>query len=246
MFIPIGDDNSLIKKTPIVTYALIAINVLVWVLLQKMSGNSAFSNAFSTVPAEILTGHDVVTNPQVITDEQTGLQYHYPGLGETPIPVYLTLITSMFMHGGWMHLLGNMLYLFIFGDNIENLLGKTRFIFFYLGTGIIAGLSHVFSVYFAHQSSITPCLGASGAISAILGAYLILFPKARVKMLIFYIVANVPAFVVLGLWIGLQIFSSLGTSNDGVAYAAHIGGFIAGLLLVKTFIKTTTANVTSH
>jgi membrane associated rhomboid family serine protease len=237
MFIPLADDNTAIKKKPLVTYALIAANLVVWVALQKMSGNSPFSNAFSTVPAEILTGHDVITNPQIITDPQTGLQYHYPGLGITPIPVYLTLITSMFMHGGWMHLLGNMLYLFIFGDNIENLLGRKRFLFFYLGTGIIAGLSHVFSVYFTNQSSITPCVGASGAISAILGAYLILFPKARVKMLIFYIIANVPAFVVLGLWIGLQIFSSLGTSNDNVAYAAHIGGFIAGLVLVKFVVK---------
>ena len=170
MFIPLADDNSERTIIPYVTYVFIGINVLVWILAQGMSGESAFTYAFSTVPAEILTGQDIITEPQVYTDVNTGYRFLIPGLQETPIPVYLTTITSMFMHGSWMHLAGNMLYLWIFGDNIENRLGHKRYVLFYLLCGVIASLSHVFSTVMSTQNSLVPSLGASGAISGQSGA----------------------------------------------------------------------------
>lgn len=240
MLMPISDDNSDIKIRPYVNYALIIANVLVWIVFQGMSGDSTFTYAYSTVPAEILTGNDIVTQSQVITDQYSGIQYEIPGLQVTSIPVYFTLFTSMFMHGGWGHLLGNLLYLWIFGDNLENRLGHGRYLVFYLLTGIIASLSHVFSTYFLQQSSITPSLGASGAISGVLGGYLLLFPKLKVKAIFLYQIVIIPASLALGVWIVFQIISGLGVlggGGGGVAYAAHIGGFIAGLLLIKFFDK---------
>ena len=129
--IPIGDDNSDRRITPVINYALIAINILVFIFLQGMGSNVLFTYAYSTVPAEILQGRDIITEAQRIVDQATGQEYLIPGLQATPIPVYLTLITSMFMHGGWAHLLGNMLYLWVFGDNIENKLGHGRYLLFY-------------------------------------------------------------------------------------------------------------------
>lgn len=242
---PIGDDNSAIKERPYITYALIALNVLVWVLFQGMSGNSEFTYAFSTVPAEIITGRDMVTQAQTYIDPNTNIEYYIPGLNVTPIPVYFTLFTSMFMHGSWMHLGGNMLYLFIFGDNLEHRLGKGRYLFFYLLTGVIASLSHVFSTYFQQQSSVIPSLGASGAISGVLGGYMLLFPKLKVKALFLYQIIIIPAYIALGVWIGFQIVSGLlSGSGSGVAYAAHVGGFIAGLVLIKFFDKKTVVAIT--
>jgi membrane associated rhomboid family serine protease len=239
MLFPISDDNSDRTIKPIVNYVLIILNILVFIFLQGMGGNIGFTYSFSTVPAEILTGTDIVTQSQVIVDQATGHQFQIPGLGVTPIPVYLTLVTSMFMHGGWMHLAGNMLYLWIFGDNIENRLGHSRYIVFYLLCGVLASLSHVFATFFTAQNSLIPSLGASGAISGVLGAYMLLFPQRKVNMLLlFRIPFSVPAWVALGFWIGFQIISGLGIlggNEDGVAYAAHIGGFIAGILLIKFF-----------
>lgn len=238
MLFPIGDDNSQITIRPYVNYALIAVNVLVWVFFQGMNGESAFTYAYSTVPAEILTGKDIVTEAQTFTDQYTGIQYLIPGLQPTHIPVYFTLLTSMFMHGSWAHIFGNMLYLFIFGDNIENRLGHKKYLLFYLLTGIIASLSHVFSTYFLQQSSITPSLGASGAISGVLGGYILLFPKLKVKAIFLYQIVVIPASLALGVWILFQVISGLGLlggNEGGVAYAAHIGGFMAGLLLIKLF-----------
>jgi len=219
--LPIGDDDSDRRMAPLVNYALIAINILVFVLLQGMGGNEKFTYAYSTVPAEILTGKDI----------SAGV------LEPTPIPVYFTLITSMFMHGGWAHLLGNMLFLWVFGDNIENRIGHIRYLFFYLVCGIIASLSHVF---LAGDDSLIPRLGASGAISGVLGGYLLLFPSRRVRVIMGRGVSQVPAFVVLGIWIVFQVISQMGMlggeqGGGGVAYAAHIGGFIAGLALIKLF-----------
>lgn len=236
MLLPIGDDNSAITTRPYVTYLLIAVNVLVWILFQQMDGNSPFTYAYSTVPAEILTGKDIVTAAVIKTDEYTGIQFLIPALQPTNIPVYLTLLTAMFMHGSWMHLLGNMLYLFIFGDNLEHRLGWKRYLIFYLLTGIIASLSHVLSTYFLQQSTITPSLGASGAISGVLGGYMLLFPKLKVKAIFLYQIIVIPAALALGIWIAFQIVSGmLSGGGGGVAYAAHIGGFVAGLLLIKIF-----------
>ena len=240
---PIGDDNSDRTITPYVNYLIIALNVIVFIFLQGLSGDSAFTYSYSTVPGEILTGHDIVTDPSVFTDPNSGQRFSVPGLGPTNIPVYLTLISSMFMHGGIAHIAGNMLYLWIFGDNIENALGHKRYLLFYLLCGIIASLSHVFATKLLGQNLLTPSLGASGAISGVLGAYILLFPRRRVTMFFVRLITHVSAFWAIGIWIVFQIVSGLGmlggSDTGGVAYAAHIGGFLAGLLLIKLFMPRT-------
>jgi len=240
---PIGDDNSDRTITPYVNYLIIALNVIVFIFLQGLSGDSAFTYSYSTVPGEILTGHDIVTDPSVFTDPNSGQRFSVPGLGPTNIPVYLTLISSMFMHGGIAHIAGNMLYLWIFGDNIENALGHKRYLLFYLLCGIIASLSHVFATKLLGQNLLTPSLGASGAISGVLGAYILLFPRRRVTMFFIRLITHVSAFWAIGIWIVFQIVSGLGmlggSDTGGVAYAAHIGGFLAGLLLIKLFMPRT-------
>ena len=228
---PIGDDNSEITITPYVNYLFIGINVLVFVLLQQLGSNDSFSYAFSLVPREVTTGVDLtgvipVTNSagQVLGEIQ-----HF----QTPLPVYFNFLSSMFMHGDIMHIFGNMLFLWIFGDNLENLLGHIRFAVFYLVCGFAAALAQVL----LEPNSLIPMLGASGAISGVLGGYLLLFPQRQVRAIIFNFLTTVPAFVALGLWIGYQIL--LGylapAGQGGVAYAAHIGGFIAGFVLIKLF-----------
>jgi membrane associated rhomboid family serine protease len=231
---PIGDDNSDMRTVPYVTYVLIAINVIVFVLLQGLGANEKFTLAWSTVPQEIVTGKDVVTTTQ--TDESTGIQM--PGLQPTPISVYLTLLTSMFMHASIAHIFGNMLYLWIFGDNVEDRLGHLRYLIFYLVCGVLASLAHVISQVMLSGNLLVPSLGASGAISAILGAYLLLFPKRQVLVIIMSFVRQyVPAIVAVGLWFVLQLVQSSGIlgGGGGVAYGAHIGGFIAGVVLIKLF-----------
>ena len=152
---------------------------------------------------------------------------------QTPLPVYFNFLSSMFMHGDIMHIFGNMLFLWIFGDNLENLLGHVRFAAFYIVCGFAAALAQVVM----EPGSAIPMLGASGAISGVLGGYLILFPQRQVRALIFNFLTTVPAFVALGLWIGYQILSGYlaPAGQGGVAYAAHIGGFIAGVVLIKLF-----------
>ncbi len=228
---PIGDDNSDRTVTPIVNYLLIAVNVLVFVFLQGLGGNDVFTYAFSLVPQEIITGIDI-TSTQVVTDAltgETGRIDHQP----TPLPVYFNFFSSMFMHGGFMHLFGNVLFLWVFGDNLENRLGHIRYAAFYLVCGFAAALAQILM----DTGSIIPMLGASGAISGVLGGYLLLYPKRRVRAIVFNFLTEVPAYVALGIWIAFQIIqgylSPAGTG--GVAYAAHIGGFIAGLVLVKLF-----------
>jgi membrane associated rhomboid family serine protease len=230
--IPLGDNNDDRKLTPYVNYALIAANILVFVLFQQLGANANFILSYSTVPAEILSGTDVTEN----------------GLLATPIPVYGTLLTSMFMHGSIAHIGGNMLYLWVFGDNLENRMGHARYLAFYLICGLIASLSHVLLASVMGKDMFIPSLGASGAISGVLGGYLLLFPKNQVRVLAVAVVITVPAFVTLGLWIALQLFSGWGSLSDsegggGVAYAAHIGGFIAGLLLVRFFARSAQANL---
>jgi membrane associated rhomboid family serine protease len=237
---PISDDNSDRHITPYVNYIFIAINIFVFIFLQGMGTNYVFTYAFSTVPAEILTGTDIVTAGEVFRDPNTGQTFQMPGLQVTPIHPWLTTITSMFMHGGWGHILGNMLFLWIFGDNIENRLGHSRYFTFYMICGILASLSHVYATAFLGHNTEIPSLGASGAISGVMGAYLILFPKRKVNVLLLRFIVAVPALVALGMWILLQIISGmgmLGGQSDGVAYAAHIGGFLAGMLLIKLFDK---------
>ena len=202
--LPIGDDDSARRTLPIVTYALIAINVLVFVLLELPNPNlDAFINRWGTVPAEIMAGRGL-----------------------------LTLLTSMFLHGGWAHLLGNMLFLWIFGDNVEDAFGHVIYLIFYLVTGLAASMAQVW----LDPSSIVPGVGASGAISGVLAGYIVMFGSNRVRVLMGGIVTTVPAYVMIGLWIVLQFVSGFASiantaQTDGVAYGAHVGGFIAGLIL---------------
>lgn len=239
--LPISDDNSDRKTFPFVNLIFIALNILVFIMYQQWGTNTNFTYSYATVPAEILTGHDIVTDPVLVHDPVSGRTFQMPGLGITAIPVWLTLITSMFMHGGLAHLGGNMLYLYIFGDNIEDRLGHVRYFFFYLLCGIIASLTHVFTTYLFGENHLIPSLGASGAISGVMGAYLLLFPTRRVTVLLLFFFIHVPAFIVLGFWILLQLANGTGylggSEATGIAYAAHIGGFFAGLLLVKKFVQ---------
>ncbi len=239
MLIPLGDDNSDRLTRPFLTYAIIAANVLVFVLFQGCGANQKFTYAFSTVPQEILSGQDQVTSGEVLKDEQSGESFRMPDLEKTPLSVYITLFTSMFMHAGLMHLLGNMLFLFIFGDNLEDRMGRFKFLIFYLLCGALASLAHVFSSSMFHQNLMIPSLGASGAISGVLAGYLVLFPRKRVRVLIVRFITEVPAIAAIGLWFLFQVINGLGVlgsgSGGGVAYGAHIGGFLAGLVLVKLF-----------
>lgn len=236
---PISDEHSGVNKPAVITILLILANIGVFVFLQGLGSNDAFTYAFSTVPHEILTGHDVAQSV-AIADPISGDPVGNINLRETPIHVYLTMITAMFMHGGFMHLFGNMLFLWIFGDNLEHAMGSRKFLLFYLICGIAAAGAQVAATALTGGNAYIPMLGASGAISGVLGGYLVLFPTRRVNVLIGWFITQVPAFVALGLWFAFQLISGMGALGNesqvgGVAYAAHIGGFVAGLLLVRAF-----------
>jgi len=243
MVFPLGDDNRDRRRPPLVNIGLIVANVIVFVVFQGFGTNDAFTMSFSTVPKEIVTGRDVVTPPHVEVERTpAGLKkVEEPGLGRTPIPVYFTLLTAMFMHGGLAHLAGNMWFLWIFGDNIEDDLGRVRYLVFYLLCGILASLAHVAVSAGNEQAAEVPSLGASGAISGVLGAYLVLHPLRRVTVLMLRVIMNVPGYVAVGIWFLFQLVSGLGIfggsmTGGGVAYAAHIGGFIAGAALIHPFL----------
>jgi membrane associated rhomboid family serine protease len=200
---PIGDDNSARRLQPLVTYALIAINILFFFF--EFLGGDAFIEAWSFVPSRFMA------NP----------------LGDA-----VTIFTSMFMHAGLVHIGGNMLYLWIFGDNVEDRFGHVRFLAFYL----VCGIAATFSQLAFSMGSTIPNLGASGAIAGVLGAYILLFPQRKVRVMIGNGITEMPSLVVIGLWFVLQLFSgvgSLGATADtgGVAFMAHIGGFVAGFVL---------------
>jgi membrane associated rhomboid family serine protease len=244
MVMPIGDDNTGRTIRPFVNYAFIAINVLVFALFQGMGGNEELTFSLSTVPREIVTGEDLVTPDRQVTEPVTGQQVSVPGLQPTPASVYITLLTSMFMHGGIAHLFGNMLFLWIFGDNVEDTLGHLRYAGFYLVCGLLASLAHVFSTVAFYgagsEQALIPSLGASGAISGVLGGYVMLHPHRRVTVIVFRMITQVPSYVAIGLWFLFQLVSGLGafgegTQTGGVAYAAHVGGFLAGRVLIRLF-----------
>jgi membrane associated rhomboid family serine protease len=202
---PIGDDDSARRLTPLVTYVLIVINVLVFLL--ELSSGDAFINRWAFVPTRFLAD---------------------------PVGDFPTLFASMFMHASWVHLLGNMLYLWIFGDNVEDRLGHGMYTVFY----ILCGLAATFAQLAFSMGSNIPNLGASGAIAGVLGAYIMMFPRTRVSVLMGRQVVPMSALIVIGFWIVIQIFSGIGsftassqTEGGGVAYMAHIGGFIAGVVL---------------
>ena len=214
---PIGDDNSARRTFPVVTYVLIALNVLFFFV--ELSGGDPFIEKWAFVPSRFLAN---------------------PGAD------FLTLFTSMFMHAGWVHLGGNMLYLWIFGDNVEDRFGHLKFIIFYL----LCGLAATFAQLAFSAGSNVPNLGASGAIAGVLGAYILLFPQERVRVLQGQQVIQVPALIVIGLWIVLQFFSSIGSiantaQTGGVAYLAHVGGFIAGFVLTFLLRGNSTQRLTA-
>lgn len=225
MFFPLSDDDRHLMHPAWVTIGLVVANALVW-LYQLVDPN--FTHAFSLVPAEITTGRDLVGPASLTVGGGTIEIPQAPG----PVPIQLTLLTSMFMHGSWGHIGGNMLYLWIFGDNVEHRFGAWRFLFFYLVSGLAGSAAQIAT----DPDSVIPNLGASGAISGVLGAYMVLFPQNRVHCIILFRLVSLPAVFVLGLWIVLQLVSGGGQivsgeqSTGGVAYAAHIGGFVAGLV----------------
>jgi len=230
MVMPLRDDDSDRHTVPVVTYALIAVNVIVWLI--ELSLGERFINGYSTVPLEITSGRDLVGTQTIQAGGQSIPIQLYPG----PTPIYLTLFSAMFMHASWAHIIGNMLYLWIFGDNIEDRIGSGKFLIFYLVCGLAASAAHI---VFGPESVI-PSLGASGAIAGVLGAYLVLFPRKSVRVLMMRQIVTMPAFIVLGMWIVLQVFSQIsvvGGDGGGVAYMAHIGGFVAGLALIFLFGK---------
>jgi membrane associated rhomboid family serine protease len=224
--LPIGDDDNPVPVFPIVNLVIIAINVAVF-LYQLVSPD--FTNGYACVPVEITTGRDLVGQFQLSLPDGTAAVIDE---ARGPTPIWITLFTSMFMHGGWTHLGGNMLFLFIFGDNVEKAFGHLRYLAFYLVCGLVASLAQVY----AGPDSILPSLGASGAIAGVLAGYLVLFPTNRVRVLLGYFITTVPAVAMIGLWALIQFFNgfaatSVSAQTGGVAYMAHIGGFIAGLVL---------------
>jgi len=205
---PIGDDNTSRKSIPIVTYILVALNVLFFIV--ELNGGTAFVEKWAFVPSRFLAN---------------------------PPADFLTLFTSLFMHAGWLHLGSNMLYLWIFGDNVEDRFGHVKFLIFYL----LSGLAATFAQLAVSLDSSVPNLGASGAIAGVLGAYILLYPKQRVRVMQGQRVIQLPALAVIGLWFVLQLFSGVGSiantaqTGGGIAYMAHIGGFVAGFLLTFLF-----------
>ena len=207
---PLGDDNSARRSMPVVTVVLIALNVLFFFV--ELNGGEAFIRQWAFIPRRF---------------------------GGDPAGDAITIFSAMFMHGGWLHLGGNMLYLWIFGDNVEDTFGPFKFLVFYL----VCGIAATFAQFAFTPNSSIPNVGASGAIAGVLGAYLLLFPHARVRVLVYNQIVAMPALIVLGLWIVLQVFSGVGSiattaqteETGGVAYMAHVGGFVAGFVLTFLF-----------
>ena len=225
MFFPISDDNRGISGPAFVTYTLLAMNIAVFIY---QTTNPEFTYAYSVIPQEITTGVDLV-EPQIVS--AGGESAEIPQMPGPPI-IYLTLLTHMFMHGGIAHIAGNMLYLWIFGDNVEHRFGHLNFIIFY----IVSGLAAAFAQIAVNPNGVIPSLGASGAIYGVLGAYLVLFPRNKVNVIVLYHMVAMPAIFVIGIWAAMQFFSGYGAlfnteQTGGVAYWAHIGGLVAGVAM---------------
>jgi membrane associated rhomboid family serine protease len=222
MFFPLRDENRPNALFPIVNWSLIVANVVVFIMQQS---NPRITYMFSMVPHEILTGQDIKT-PMKLTQEDVVIP-HEP----TPGTVYLTLLTSMFLHGSLLHLLGNMWFLWVFGDNLEDALGRWRYLIFYICSGLMADVAHIL-VSLDAPARYIPTLGASGAISGVLGGYIFLFPRSQVTGILLRVIVTLPAAYALGIWFVFQLIMSLYGQGGGVAYMAHVGGFVGGLLLV--------------
>lgn len=220
--IPLGDDNDDGLGGPaVVNLTIIALNIVVFIY---QSLHPSFTDGFSMIPREIVTGHDLITTQYVVGSD--GTSFPVPEAAG-PNPIYLTLFTALFMHASVLHIAGNMLFLYIFGDNIERAFGSIRYLLFYIACGLVANLTMVLM----SPNSVIPNLGASGAIAGVLAAYLVLFPGNRVRVLAGYWLTTVPAAIMIGLWIVVQFLSLGGQQDSGVAYGAHVGGFLFGLLV---------------
>ena len=230
---PLRDDNPTLL-TPVITIALILVNVVVWMYLQGAGmSEDLLANSvckFGSIPAEItgnLGGYQGVQLAEELAPCEFG------GLR------WAALLTSMFMHGGWLHLIGNMWFLWLFGNNVEDSMGHLRFLFFYIMTGLVGALAHIFT----DPDSLIPTVGASGAISGVMGAYLLLYPRIKIETLfilfVFIKIIPVPAWFVLGEWFALQLLSGYTAPavGGGVAFWAHIGGFVAGLIAIRLFVN---------
>ncbi len=230
--IPIRDENPTLR-TPVATIALIAVNVVVWLLVQGGGAAEPLARSlclYGLIPGDLLGD---VAGTRVVLGE--GLVCRLEG-DASP----LSLVTSMFMHGGWFHIIGNMWFLWVFGDNVEDVMGPARFVVFYVLSGLGAAAAQITT----DLDSIVPMVGASGAIGGVMGAYALLYPRARVHMLVilvFYVTTiSVPAVMMLGYWFLIQLLSGLGTlgsTGGGVAFWAHIGGFVVGIALVLPFAR---------
>jgi membrane associated rhomboid family serine protease len=226
-FIPLSDDPGPRRRFPFVNYALILINIGVFIYeLTQPDQGDCFTKAYALVPSAVLNNHAVATGC---------------GIAE-PTPVFLTLITAMFLHAGLLHIGGNMLYLWIFGDNVEDRLGHVWYLVFYLACGLAANFAQIAATVATHGDLNVLNLGASGAIAGVLGAYLVFYPGSRVNTLVFlgvfFTIARISAFVVIGFWFLLQLVDafisigpSAGSTGGGVAYFAHVGGFLLGLVI---------------
>jgi membrane associated rhomboid family serine protease len=242
MVLPLGD----LQRTqifPVVNYTLLALNVIMF-LVQQQKGEP-FTLAYAATPYEITHNEDldepVAQTVRVLVRDPFGGAHiaernrpieHYP----CPIPVRWTLLTSMFLHGSWMHLIGNMLYLWIVGDNVEEVLGSIRYLIVYLACGLVGSLAQIL----ANPDSVIPTLGASGAIAGIMGAYVIWFPHHQIRVLVFRFITVLPAVIVIGGWIALQIWlgaNAIGKAGEsgGVAYLAHVGGAVTGIIVAFLF-----------
>ena len=236
MLFPISDDDREILKPMFVTYLLLTINLAVFLY---QIANPEFTYGWSIIPREITTGEDLVGVAIVKTSD--GSSVEIPQATGPPV-IWLTLLTAMFMHGGVGHIAGNMLYLWIFGDNVEHRFGHLPFLVFYLSAGLVASAAQIA----LDPTGVIPNLGASGAIAGIMGAYLMLYPWNRVNAVVFYSVISVPAIFVLGMWILMQLVSGYGSiasteaNTGGVAYLAHIGGFVAGVVAALIFRRQVT------
>ena len=258
MVIPIYDDNPT-RRTPVVTYALLLLNLFVFIFLEPINHSplaattqlqackqEAFFDRYAAIPDELTTGHQL-HHPVEVVDIAPGLKQ----CGPVARPTYhkspwLSVLFSMFLHGGWLHVLGNMLFLWVFGNNVEDRLGRIRFLLFYLFIGYVSA----FGFAYANANSTQTLIGASGAIAGVLGSYLLLYPRARVTSLIpffFFIPARIPAWLVLGGWFVLQYIYANGTgvaSGGGVAYLAHVIGFVTGMLLTLPLLRRRPRQVT--
>ena len=237
--IPVGAIDLRRKAVPIVTYGLIAVNVLVFLYELVLGGSILFTDnldlsrfflQWGLIPSELMGGPEITERRFLLTDGQNINIYTVDVA--SPIPTWGTAFTSMFIHGGWLHLLSNMLYLWVFGGNIEDRFGRLTFLLFYLGAGLAAVWTHTA----LNMESHIPLVGASGAIAGVTGAYLVLFPFSRIRTLVFFLfimAVDIPAILVLGFWFILQLFQGVGqfgALDAGVAHWAHVGGFIAGIL----------------